>query len=169
MSMTKTYLTAAASIPLFERGLRQLLPETRDSGKSAGPGVGDSSARRKERPINKSGSIVLTHLENAGMAGGLFKGEREKISFLAGGMVAWELLAAVRAGSRKDSSLRGISASLIAGGGLSNLADRLARGTVTDYIRFPRLPGLAGKLVFNFSDFCIIGGVVLSLLPGRES
>ncbi len=165
MSVTKTYLITAGSIPLLERGLRMQLPETRDSGRPAGPGTGVSSVNRAGRSLNQSGSVVLTHLENAGAAGGLFKGEREKISLMAGGLVAWELLTLVREGKKKALSLRGISASLIAGGGLSNLADRIIRGTVTDYVRFPRLPGLAGKLVFNISDFCIIGGVLLSLLP----
>lgn len=43
-------------------------------------------------------------------------------------------------------------AALLACGGLSNLVDRFARGSVTDYLRFPYLPGRAGRLVWNLAE-----------------
>ena len=54
-------------------------------------------------------------------------------------------------------------AALLACGGLSNLVDRFARGSVTDYLRFPRLPGRAGRLVWNLADFMILAGAALAM------
>ena len=54
-------------------------------------------------------------------------------------------------------------AALLACGGLSNLVDRFARGSVTDYLRFPYLPGRVGRLVWNLADFMILAGAVLAL------
>ena len=51
----------------------------------------------------------------------------------------------------------------MAGGGASNLFERLRHGGVLDYIRFPGLPGKLGKLVFNPADFGIFVGVLAVL------
>ena len=54
-------------------------------------------------------------------------------------------------------------AALLACGGLSNLVDRFVRGSVTDYLRFPRLPGRVGRLVGTLADFMSRAGAALAL------
>lgn len=57
-------------------------------------------------------------------------------------------------------SVAGIGYALILGGGLSNFIDRVKKGTVTDYLRFPNFPiKKISNLVFNLSDFGIFAGV----------
>ncbi len=51
-----------------------------------------------------------------------------------------------------------ITFTLIIGGGVSNLIDRLARGFVIDYIELNHI--LKG-IVFNLADVCIVLGVIL--------
>lgn len=55
-----------------------------------------------------------------------------------------------------------IGASLILGGGLSNLWDRINKGYVVDYfsIQFKKLK----KIVFNIGDICIFAGAAMLLL-----
>ncbi|WP_298337096.1 signal peptidase II [Ferrimicrobium sp.] len=61
------------------------------------------------------------------------------------------------------SRLNRIAASLVTGGALSNVSDRLFRhnhGAVIDFIRFPHWP------IFNLADSAITVGVVLLLIAG---
>ena len=61
-----------------------------------------------------------------------------------------------------------IGAGLALGGGLSNLWERLRRGTVYDYVQFPKLPKL-GRYVWNLADLAIlIGGLLLALLERKK-
>ena len=54
-------------------------------------------------------------------------------------------------------SIAGIGYALLLGGGLSNFIDRMKKGSVTDYIRFPEFPvKKISNLVFNMSDFAIL-------------
>lgn len=56
-----------------------------------------------------------------------------------------------------------LPAGLLVGGALSNLADRVREGAVTDFIDFPAWP------TFNVADMAIVVGVVLLvLLPERH-
>ena len=41
---------------------------------------------------------------------------------------------------------------LLLGGGLSNLYERVRRGRVLDYLRFPRAPGVLKKYTYNLAD-----------------
>ena len=57
-----------------------------------------------------------------------------------------------------------VGVGLSLGGGLSNLLERLRRGSVYDYIQFPKAPGRLKRYVFNLADFAILlGGVCLAL------
>lgn len=51
-----------------------------------------------------------------------------------------------------------VSAGLVLGGGISNLAERLGHGRVYDYVQFPRAPGKVKQYVFNLADFSILLG-----------
>ena len=53
-------------------------------------------------------------------------------------------------------------AALLCAGGLGNVLERLWRGCVTDYIRFPRLPaGRLQRLVWNLADLMLSAGALL--------
>ena len=70
--------------------------------------------------------------------------------------------------------------SLLLGGAWSNAYDRLTRGYVVDYVSFPFAGRLTAKLfgekagrfisniVFNISDFFIIGGCLLTAIFGSD-
>lgn len=108
--------------------------------------------------------IRLTHLENDGLLFGKHRGEKNIttavpcLSFLA--MLA-ELLPGIRNRSAAEKS--GIA--LILAGGVSNIFDRLTRGSVTDYIQFPHLPWKKARtLVWNLADFLLlIGGAIVTV------
>lgn len=54
--------------------------------------------------------------------------------------------------------------SFLAGGGLSNLHDRLVKGHVVDYVSFGFGPKRFQKLVFNMADFFVFAGVVICMV-----
>lgn len=56
-------------------------------------------------------------------------------------------------------SLSDIANTLILGGAISNVYDRIARGYVVDYLKIGKK-----RAIYNLSDFMIIGGVVLSFI-----
>ena len=110
------------------------------------------------------GQVRLTHLENDGLLGGKHRGEKTYtlvvpcLSFLAA-------LSGLLPGLKKRSNAEKAGVALIVAGGISNIFDRLVRGSVTDYIRFPRLPWKKLRtLVWNLADFLlIIGGVIVTV------
>jgi len=62
-----------------------------------------------------------------------------------------------------------VGAGLFLGGGLSNLLERLRRGRVFEYVRFPRAPGRLRRYVFNLADFAVfMGGLAWLLRKGRK-
>ena len=100
---------------------------------------------RARRGLRRRGRFFeLTHLENRGAAAGLLAAHPRWV--LAFGCAVYALALA-----------------LLACGGLSNLVDRFARGSVTDYLRFPYLPGRVGRLVWNLADFMILAGAALAI------
>ena len=122
---------------------------------------------RARRGLRRRGRFFeLTHLENRGAAAGLLAAHPRWV--LAFGGRTMKILRALLALAllllRVDGGacLR-YGAALLACGGLSNLVDRFARGSVTDYLRFPYLPGRVGRLVWNLADFMILAGAALAL------
>lgn len=101
------------------------------------------------------GVLHLTYLENRGAAFGMMNGKISLLAiitiFVIGILVALILL------KRVKSKFLIWSLSLIIGGGIGNLIDRLARGFVVDYIDV-RLINFA---VFNFADCCVVIGTIL--------
>ena len=59
-----------------------------------------------------------------------------------------------------------VAVGLLLGGGCSNLRERVERGSVRDYLQFPRLPGMAGRAVCNLADLAIFAGVGRLLVSG---
>ncbi len=106
----------------------------------------------------------LETLENQGMAGGALRDHPRLARFLP--CSALLALLALCAGQLLHG--RGLcrwGAALLCAGGLGNGAERLLRGCVTDYIRFPHLPGQRlRRLVWNLADFMLLlGGLFFAL------
>lgn len=116
-------------------------------------------ARRGRR--RRARFCELTQLENCGAAAGLLAAHPRWV--LAFGCAVYALALALLLLRVDGGACLRYGAALLACGGLSNLVDRFARGSVTDYLRFPRLPGRAGRLVWNIADFMILAGVMLIL------
>ena len=103
------------------------------------------------------GRVRLTALWNRGAAFGLPIPER-CLSAASGAVLAMLWC---------DRRRSPIGAGLALGGGLSNLRERLRRGRVYDYVRFPQAPRPLNRYVFNLADFAILAGG-LTLLMRRK-
>ena len=104
------------------------------------------------RPVHLVGPLGLALQENTGSAFSLFTGDGTVLAvvagFLAVGVVwlAWQ--------SRGVPMT--IATGLVLGGAVGNLADRIGRGRVVDFITLSHWP------TFNIADACITVGVVLA-------
>lgn len=107
------------------------------------------------------GKIQLMHLENPGLIFGLGKKNQPLTAILPCGAWLAALFSALPGFKRKSTSEKaGIM--LVLAGGAGNMLDRLLRGSVTDYIRFPHLPGKKLRtLVWNVADFMLLAGSVI--------
>jgi signal peptidase II len=108
--------------------------------------------------------LDITHVRNTGIAFGVFPGRLEVISLLTAAAVVWMLVHFARSGSRH--LLFPVALGFLIGGSVSNLADRVRLGYVTDFLDFRYWPA------FNLADsFIVIGvGILLAalLLAERE-
>jgi signal peptidase II len=100
--------------------------------------------------------LDITHVRNTGIAFGVFPGRLEVISLLTAAAVIWMLVHFARSGSRH--LLFPVALGLLIGGSVSNLADRLRLGHVTDFLDFGWWPA------FNLADTFICLGVAILLV-----
>jgi signal peptidase II len=100
------------------------------------------------------GPFSLHHVENSGIAFGLFASATPIVIFLTALAVIWMLWFFARSGARHPVLPVGLG--LVLGGSLSNLVDRVRLGHVTDFLDIGAWPA------FNLADsFIVIGVVVL--------
>lgn len=110
------------------------------------------------RPIGGTddflGIVRLCYVENTGASFGLFKDKTTMISIITALMM---LLAVIYLIFKKNIHpfLRACLV-LVISGGMGNLADRITRGYVIDYID----PVFVRFAVFNFADCCITLGAI---------
>lgn len=97
--------------------------------------------------------IAITHVQNTGIAFGVLPGRLGIVSALTAAAVAWMLVHFARSGARHV--LFPVALGLLVGGSVSNLADRLREGHVTDFIHVSHWP------TFNLADSFIVVGVLL--------
>lgn len=114
------------------------------------------------------GQVRLEMLENRGMAGGALKNRPRLARMLScGGLLAAMILCRGELLHGQGASCWG--AALLCAGGAGNVLERLVWGRVTDYIRFPRLPGMRlGRLVWNLADFMLLAGALLLAAGGLQ-
>jgi signal peptidase II len=97
--------------------------------------------------------LTITHVRNSGIAFGIFPGRLGVVSLLTAIAVVWMLVHFARSGSRHV--LFPVALGLLVGGSVSNLADRVRDGHVTDFIHISHWP------TFNLADSFIVTGVAL--------
>ena len=97
--------------------------------------------------------LDLTYSENRGVAFGLF--QNSTVFFAITTSIVIIIFGYLLYKNYKKSKLFSIAASLIVGGGLGNLFERVTYGYVVDYLRLSFFPP-----VCNFADYCITAGTV---------
>ena len=117
----------------------------------------DRTSRRETE--HAGGRIRLRAMRNGGAAFGLpIRKEALPAASLAALGMLW---------TQRRKSPVGVGLAL--GGGLSNLLERLRRGSVYDYLQFPQAPGRLKRYVFNLADLAILlGGLALALRRKRR-
>ena len=101
------------------------------------------------------GPLSIHHVQNSGIAFGLFSSATPVVIVLTGLAVAWMLAFFARSGARHP--LLPVSLGLVIGGSLSNLIDRVRLGHVTDFLDLRFWPA------FNLADSFIVVGVAILL------
>ncbi|WP_462408540.1 signal peptidase II [Neobacillus sp. Marseille-QA0830] len=101
--------------------------------------------------------IQLTHIENSGMAGGLFQGNARLFGVVAVLFVIGVLYFR-RTGEMKGALIE-CSLGFLVGGAIGNGIDRLLFGQVTDFI-------IRSGGILNFADHAIEIGVFLLIIYG---
>jgi signal peptidase II len=102
------------------------------------------------------GPFWIHHVQNSGIAFGLFASATAVVILLTAGAVAWMLAFFARSGARHP--ILPVALGLVIGGSLSNLLDRVRLGYVTDFIDLRHWPA------FNLADSFIVIGVAVLLV-----
>jgi signal peptidase II len=110
-------------------------------------GLGDS--------VHVVGPFSIRHVENSGIAFGLFASATALVILLTALAVVWMLVFFARSGARHP--VLPVSLGLVIGGSLSNLLDRVRLGYVTDFLDLRYWPA------FNLADSFIVIGVCILL------
>jgi signal peptidase II len=101
------------------------------------------------------GPFTIHHVQNSGIAFGLFASATAAVIVLTLVAVAWMVGYFARSGARHP--LLPVAVGLLIGGSVSNLADRVRLGHVTDFLDFKYWPA------FNLADSFIVIGVAVLL------
>jgi signal peptidase II len=102
-----------------------------------------------------AGPLDLHHVQNSGIAFGLFPDATTVVIVVTSMVIAWLLVVFARSGARHPVMPVGLG--LVVGGSVSNLADRIRLGHVNDFLDFDFWPA------FNLADTFIVVGVALLL------
>jgi signal peptidase II len=97
--------------------------------------------------------LTLHHVQNTGIAFGLFASATALVTVATAAVVAWMLVFFARSGARHP--ILPAALGLLVGGSLSNLADRVRLGHVVDFVEVPHWPA------FNLADTVIVVGVAV--------
>jgi signal peptidase II len=114
-----------------------------------------SSELALDEEVAVVGPFSIHHVQNSGIAFGLFASATAVVTVLTAVAVAWMLVFFGRSGSRHPVLPAALG--LLIGGSVSNLVDRVRLGHVTDFLDFDRWPA------FNLADTFIVVGVAILL------
>ena len=102
------------------------------------------------------GPFSIHHVQNSGIAFGLFSSATAIVTLLTAIAIGWMLVFFARSGSRHP--VLPVALGLVIGGSVSNLVDRVRLGRVTDFLDLKFWPA------FNLADSFIVVGVAILLL-----
>jgi signal peptidase II len=105
--------------------------------------------------VHVAGPLSIHHVQNSGIAFGLFGSATAAITVVTGIAVVWMVVFFARSGGRHPVLPAALG--LLIGGSMSNLVDRIRLGHVTDFIDFRYWPA------FNLADSFIVLGVLILL------
>ncbi len=105
--------------------------------------------------VHVVGPLSIHHVQNSGIAFGLFASATVVVTVVTAGAVVWMLVFFARSGARHPVLPAALG--LLIGGSVSNLVDRIRLHHVTDFIDFKWWPA------FNLADSFIVVGVAILL------
>lgn len=103
--------------------------------------------------VDVIGPLAIHHVQNSGIAFGLFSSATSIVIVLTAMAVSWMLFFFYRSGARHPVLPAALG--LVIGGSVSNLVDRIRLGHVTDFLDVPFWPA------FNLADSFIVLGVAI--------
>jgi signal peptidase II len=106
-----------------------------------------------DESLHVIGPLSIHHVQNSGIAFGLFASATSAVTALTALAVGWMLVYFARSGARHP--VLPVALGLLIGGSTSNLLDRIRLGHVTDFIDFKYWPA------FNLADSFIVVGVAI--------
>jgi signal peptidase II len=108
-----------------------------------------------DESVHVVGPLSIHHVQNSGIAFGLFAGATGIVTFVTAAAVVWMVAFFARSGARHPVLPAALG--LLVGGSLSNLVDRIRLHHVTDFIDLGWWPA------FNLADSFIVIGVAILL------
>jgi signal peptidase II len=115
-----------------------------------------SSQLSLDESLHVLGPFSIHHVQNSGIAFGLFASATPLVTALTALAVGWMLLFFARSGARHP--VLPVALGLLIGGSTSNLIDRIRLGHVTDFLDLRYWPA------FNLADSFIVIGVGILFL-----
>jgi len=112
-----------------------------------------SSQLDYDESLHVVGPFSIHHVQNSGIAFGLFSSATPVVTALTAIAVAWMLVYFARSGARHP--VLPVALGLLIGGSTSNLIDRIRLGHVTDFLDLKYWPA------FNLADSFIVIGVAI--------
>lgn len=103
--------------------------------------------------VHIAGPLSIHHVQNSGIAFGLFSSRTALVIAVTGAAVGLMLWFFARSGKRHP--VLPVALGLVLGGSIANLIDRVRLGYVTDFLDFVAWPA------FNLADTFIVVGVAL--------
>ena len=130
-------------------------PVVERAGRVSGPRVDGDAGRLVDDEVKVFGPFTIHHVQNSGIAFGLFSSATAIVIVLTTVAVAWMLIFFARSGARHPALP--VALGLLIGGSVSNLVDRVRLGYVTDFLDLRWWPA------FNLADASIVIGVAVLL------
>ena len=116
-----------------EQNKAELKQRRNNKKKKDGKNIGEGNWREYLSP-------TIELLENKVAASGIMAKHPKILKIISAAMLCFCALALGKERQKGKTTMTGIGYALLLGGGISNFIDRMKKGSVTDYVRFPKFP-----------------------------